>query len=673
MNADQLLDIIGSARDRYVADALAPVKAKPRLRLNRLVLIAALLAVTMLLAGCVAVVLHLRDLQVARDTVAQDRDIYGNLQEECYLPVNILYLHTPGNEALAQAAGEWYEFTQSYDADHSIRAEFEDDGFSPDNSIFLYSCWNEEMEEKLREIAEKHGLQLLDEGILAQSYQKDIFYQSLGIQGLIRPGAQVEVDDLAGSLHRNGSFDTEMLLTLTGEDAWPKEIYAQVTYAKDDCFAPRYFTIIPEDARQWNYTASDGTTVLLVREADGTGYLYAGLQNAAMMIDLDPGHLGPGPFPRDEKDLPDGQVLEQIAEIFDYSIFTRPVDGSRVRSLLDAREAEHQEQMKELGKNALATPECAEYGEFINTLNYPAHWSYALLDVNSDGVEDLFLTIPGFTRIMTLRDGKVEELYQEFGSLLPCKDGFFQANDHYDIPGENSYYRFNGDSMEHIEGLMYRDGTWRHGRSDVDNGYSYPVSQEAAQAVRDKYTPLDILRPCTDFPMNGTTLGEIIAAEPLPTEQELRSAFAAFVDAGTSPSGSRGIADANYYTLRDVTGDGQEDLLLSIDGETICAIASWHRGRIIRRTSSEYHLRSENVLESIGYGRKAGGETIRHDFTQFREDQGYDLGYFTYVRDSDSWENIREEPIPGTDYEELAAKYPPVELDFHPIEELTGK
>ena len=99
MNAIDLLDIIGSAKDAYLLEALNSREQKPqpkRLRLSRTFLIAAIIAVTLLLVGCtVAIMLNLDALKLGDEQYNND---LGERQSRTILSLQGV-VGTPGYQA----------------------------------------------------------------------------------------------------------------------------------------------------------------------------------------------------------------------------------------------------------------------------------------------------------------------------------------------------------------------------------------------------------------------------------------------------------------------------------------------------------------------------------------------------------------------------------------------
>ena len=137
MNSNDLLDIVGEAKEKHVLDAVKTrtwVKpAKKRLSLNRVVLIAAVIALALLLVGCtVAYVLGLQDKKIGEITGTKYMDEAGQRIDPTEVTRDVISLYGYQGSPNYLAAQEWYEFTSQYDPDYALMTNSNDNGI-PDN------------------------------------------------------------------------------------------------------------------------------------------------------------------------------------------------------------------------------------------------------------------------------------------------------------------------------------------------------------------------------------------------------------------------------------------------------------------------------------------------------------------------------------------------------------
>lgn len=89
--------------------------------------------------------------------------------------MDIITPYGRSGDAIQQALKEWYEFQESYDPDGALLTDEPDIPDIPNQYEYTYSCYTQEMVDKVDEIAAKYNLKLLKEWIPFQRYQSDIF------------------------------------------------------------------------------------------------------------------------------------------------------------------------------------------------------------------------------------------------------------------------------------------------------------------------------------------------------------------------------------------------------------------------------------------------------------------------------------------------------------------
>lgn len=197
--------------------------------LCRPLLIAAVIALMLFLVGCAAVyVLRMQDMKIG--------EYHATLPEWVETPVStsgegrtydVISLQGIAGTPNQQAAMEWWEFDQSYDTDRKLRAN----DFHASDAYDAYSVYTQEMVDKVDEIAQKYGLQLAGKRAVIQSWDASIFFDALGIEGLLLPDAQAEIQGASGYFYESGNFNLNFWLTLSSAEAqWPREILASLRY-----------------------------------------------------------------------------------------------------------------------------------------------------------------------------------------------------------------------------------------------------------------------------------------------------------------------------------------------------------------------------------------------------------------------------------------------------------
>ena len=121
MKAIDLLETMGSIRDRYILEAQEPEKR--RLSLTRTLLIAAIISLLLLLVGCAVVyVLQLQDMKLSETTVSEPAwsGPGGEYVPATEYTVTELSLQGYSESPEQQAMLEWQAFTDTYDPDGTL-------------------------------------------------------------------------------------------------------------------------------------------------------------------------------------------------------------------------------------------------------------------------------------------------------------------------------------------------------------------------------------------------------------------------------------------------------------------------------------------------------------------------------------------------------------------------
>lgn len=683
MNANQLLDVIGEAKDQYLLSAVnAPAQPARRHSIRKPMLVAAIIALTMLLVGCAAVyVLHLQDMKAGESSYTKKLDQFGKAIDPTEVTVELVTPHGLKNSPMQLATLEWQDFLDQYDPNHELLTDDNEAGI-PDQYYYTYSCYTWDMVKKLDEIAAKYDLKLLDKYTLAQRYQKDVMYAALGIEGVIRPGVNAQIEESAGELYPNGNFESHLFFTLTGEDAaWTSSCYVRFYYAKKDTFQPLVSGVIAGDFEQWNYTTADGTPLLLVLEANGESQIFADVGDATVFIDITPDT--PGIYPRDESEIPSKEALEQMADLFDYQVRPQPFAIAGVQAKLDESEAAYEAQ------NTFELPEYHSFGEYLFAQPYLENKYYCLFDLNADGIDEMLISYGdgAFRTSLFMQDGLVQERITGAAVRL-CENGVLESSESF----SNSYHekyiyekaeevdgRFNyfSENSQWIGGVQreWGTGSW----FQVADWYCMPgegtpCTVEEARAYCAQFVPLKLdWKPILDYPMEvgGLTLAQYARAnDPYVPNADLPKLYAEFALGQQEKYGEL------YYTLRDINGDDKLDLLLSESPDGSLVSYTENRGRVRFQQSLYFNLCQGNVFETVTNGLGDGEEAYCefNEYCYFRLD-GTNHTYLDYVRhnlSTDTWYIDRDGPeITEAEAQAIIAKYPRIKLNMKPISELT--
>ena len=559
MNANEILDMIGDAKGTYLwetqkyRDGTAGAKPLPRLWL-----VAAVIGLMLLLVGCtVAYVLRLQDLKVAeyRPTTPTVYDENGDvISLPTIAPRTQITLQGANQEALA----EWNSFCRDYDPDGAIVTANDNNELGIPNPYYIpYGCYSWDMVDKLDEIVQKYDLKLLSPDVGCQSYESSVLFSSLGIDGVFHG----DVEYLSGYFYPEGTFKIELLFQ-PDTDQWPyKDNSASYYYSVKEYFDPVYYEVADlESCTQWNYTRSDGRTVLLVMN-DEQARIIADLQDALVTVSFASSKWDGG-----NKVQMTQSALEQISEQFDFSIQPHPADMTKVDALMEAARAAYEAERAAAAENLYTQG----YEQYIQqTLEKAAAHStrmrdglfYSLYDLNGDGVMELF---PGrratLWEILSMREGKSYQ-YADFDNLslisvlhfTICEDHVLELEKMKDNIAEIRYYfRAEAEGLTYLEGLEKVEDSW----------YSLPVppaedpmaevrteiTEQQAQAIIASYVPLETQPERQQMKRYGEPVKPIPWTDPYAIY--IAEALEWLEDAGKLT-----------YTLMDLNGDGIQELI----------------------------------------------------------------------------------------------------------------
>lgn len=515
MNAKNLLEVIGEAKDTYVLAAVntraeAAESPKKHLTLRRPVLIAAIIALMLLLMGCAAVILHLQDLKIAEESITRRHDAQGQHIEPTEITADVISIRGYKDSPNQLATREWYEFVQSYDTDQSIFFSTpEEDILALGDYYLAYGCYTQEMVDKVDAIAEKYSLKLLSADTVIQRWQIPVMFDALGIDSLCHDGAAAKVTDGAGYFYPEGNFkyEFEFLLPQEGNN-WTYEIWASLYYTKKDYFDPDYITVDSEQYDQWTYTTSDGMEILIAMGYRST-LLFAEQEDAYLTVVLNTS----GAFDVAETGTPTRQDIELAADIINFAVSPQLPDMTDMDARLAAADAEYEAKQAELAQKAAAT--YATYADYIKEKYLPyldtqagsafARNYYALIDVTGDGQDELLLGREDdhFRDLLTIRDGEVCSILQ-WGHMNLCEDNIIMRTGYNEFTGWLTYSFYIPGSTEvgYIETVGYDPDmdSW-YIENDTSEAPEY-ITEEEANAILAKYPLVEVeMLPLADFPM----------------------------------------------------------------------------------------------------------------------------------------------------------------------------
>lgn len=322
---------------KYIEEA--ELESLPRHRtLRRPLLVAAIVALTLLLVGCAVVyVLRMKEIHIGQQQTYQDVFEYDPDTGEAvaYIgqePVTEEVLTLAGIQGSRnyQAAQEWFAFKQEYDPDPSIAVEMNENGTVPDfpAEYGSYNIYSQEMKDKLDEILQKYDLKLIGKTVPFRT--EELVCKALGLENILVPGSNAVMElDYAG-YQECGNLNMDFGVVLP--DAGLKT-QCHIFYMHKDAFTEDVISLGEmETWKEWNYTTASGEEVLIFRSPeDWRGFIFCDMPNYTVtlrytFIHEQYGNDADGNMYVDRKIMTDQQI-ERLADTIDFSIEPQLIDG----------------------------------------------------------------------------------------------------------------------------------------------------------------------------------------------------------------------------------------------------------------------------------------------------------------------------------------------------------
>lgn len=667
MTGKDLLTAMSGIDGRYIEEA-APAAAPKTRSLRRPLLVAAAIAAALLLVGCgIVYALRLQDMSIGKATYTQRFDDKGKAIDPVEKSMDIITPYGRSGDAIQQALKEWYEFQESYDPDYLLATNEPDIPGIPNQYEYTYSCYTQEMVDKVNEIAAKYDLKLLEEWIPFQRYQSDIFLEETGIQSLLLPDSGAQITGMVGMLYPPYNFSMEF--NLVTENAGT--LMTSYGYARKDYFPRAFPGGMDIDAyEQWDHTTPGGTKLLLALNSKGQGEIIAEQENAMIMISIDGNRATSHTNYPDASEVMTKAELESIADQFDYSIQPKEVDRAVVEEKLAAAEEAYQ------AEHAYVPETYTDFSDYLKKRVYIPDESrqYSFYDLTGDGVDELLLGRDGaFLDWLEMENGEV--MFHGYGESYLCEGNVleqYQAPDRYWDGERHTYFAFADGTAalkdDNVIANIQRRGSQWYRYADPHGLKSTEISQDEAAAIMAKYPRIQLdWKPLMDYPLDesGLTLGSYLKAKDVqPSDDELLRIYKDCL--------SRQDSFYTHYRIMDINGDGVKDLLRSGDGERYWDIVTYRYGNLQLLPTMDFYLCENNVMEQIELFNKEEGVEI--EGTSFFRCNGFQqemLDFAAYNKATASWQSdYIGTPMSEADAKAILAKYSRVDQGMQPISQL---
>jgi hypothetical protein len=557
MNKHDLFDILGETPQEYILDAQAetvPVRIhSPR----RMWLIAAIIAAMVFLMGCAWVVMSLDKLALGKENI----DLPGEQQIQETQEVTVLslqgYQGTPGY----QASLEWNRFLDEYDPDLSILKslpDYRNTGIPMDYEA--YTCYTQEMKDKIDEICEKCDLELL-----GRCYVEDTeteFFGALGMDGIIADNAQAEVDLYPEYYYQDGTFTVWGFTSLVSTgDLWQFPIeFSLRCVMKSSLDAATFRIQDPAAFTEWIYTTADGTEALLALSEEG-GVIVVDREDSFITILVE---TTVQKWYMEQPKTMTRKDLEAFVDTFNLKFRSQKPDIAAAQAREEARYQEYQNQMEEAQKNWEELQGVASYAERIRYCieeeYHSERYGYTLMDLDGNGVAELLIG----------QDGWFKHMYSMVGdSTIALIDANVYGSSDYYLCEDNVIakvidqytYRFGKVAGDHIQwdvtleynDYKYPENPWRSVRYDGKMKISDPISEAEFNQIIQSYKRIVVdTKPLSEYPQDKEVGRD-------PEKMYPNSLYKNFEDLVLSWLDDNG--GGYSFALLDFDGNGQQELI----------------------------------------------------------------------------------------------------------------
>ena len=629
-----------------------------------------------------AVFLRLQDMSIGQESYVEEYDAYGHRIEPVEKMRDVLTFSGTNGTPGYLATKEWYTFYEQYDPDGTKKpANGKEDLSIPENYRYTYYCYTQEMADRLTEIADKYDVKLLD---TLFSSQRDTWKEALdglGLKGLVHEGVEAEYGACIFYPPLNFKFGMELALSDFDASENLGVNYVNYRYQRKD-YIPGYGRLLLDlgEYQQWDYTAKDGTSLLLtMNPKDGAAFIVAEQENAYIVVEF---RISTQKFEIEGVDR--GHTLtkefvEKIADFFDYTIQPQPVDADTLEPELARAEAEKQEEKAQLYQKETY----ADFAGWLKEHHYGD--SYTFYDLDGDGKEEMLIGDGNglIVTYLTVQNNQVLEYPPTLpdGARLLENGGISYWEDHTEFDANFAcYFYYPFAEVKTVQFAYDQINTWTGGnaaaiRYEQQKWYSAsfsswkpewnPITEEEARAILEQY-PQKVLQwqSLEDYPIDasGKTLGEyLLELDAAMSEAQRMEMLRQRAEKMRDQFG------CNYFLLRDVDGDSKQELLLSRNGKELIYVFDIRYGEITSLLRGDLaYLCEENVIEEVkDYFHEDEGQQIFRTYVSFAGENRQELAFVYENVTNRTWSNnMDQRPITEAEARSIQESFPHAQIEM---------
>ena len=506
------------------------------------------------------------------------------------VPTEPLTLESLQSSANYKASMEIKDYVQSYNATGDV-----DETLS--EAYRAYGCRNTEMAQKVDEICTKYGLNKVGDGISPDTTEE--MFTALDVRSMVRDSGNGDVTTSNPSYSADGNFEFWGATTVSGVD-YPIEY--RVYRAMKQTLSTAYWEIENTSDYQWsNYVTTAGTDVLIA----------VGQNNSLVLTDTGDSVVVIVVMNATTGDTQTGKAtLEAFANTFDLSLAPRtrnaPVEttaptesGTAIPEAYQPVIAKYVTALTEhWGGEACSN---ADISILVSYATSPSELGYALLDLDNDGTDELIIANDAERQVIydlySLVDGKLVHVFTGWDrNSYELREGYRILNIGSNGAASADYvycHLSNGqlvtDSLIRFDAATDPDHPWFRGTGENDLA---PITDE-------NWSEDEIYSASASLPIAITSFADDSAGSYDPALADYEG-YLSTID----------TSSIKYYALRDLDGDGQNELLLYNSGETLMKVAAIQNGTAQEILSGNVlDLCEGNVLEAWEGGSGAEQRT----------------------------------------------------------------
>ena len=506
------------------------------------------------------------------------------------VPTAPLTLESLQSSANYKASMEIKDYVQSYNATGDV-----DETLS--EAYRAYGCRNTEMAQKVDEICTKYGLNKVGDGISPDTTEE--MFTALNVRSMVRDSGNGDVTTSNPSYSADGNFEFWGATTVSGVD-YPIEY--RVYRAMKQTLSTAYWEIENTSDYQWsNYVTTAGTDVLIA----------VGQNNSLVLTDTGDSVVVIVVMNATTGDTQTGKAtLEAFANTFDLSLAPRtrnaPVEttaptesGTAIPEAYQPVIAKYVTALTEhWGGEACSN---ADISLLVSYATSPSELGYALLDLDNDGTDELIIANDAERQVIydlySLVDGKLVHVFTGWDrNSYELREGYRILNIGSNGAASADYvycHLSNGqlvtDSLIRFDAATDPDHPWFRGTGENDLA---PITDE-------NWSEDEIYSAAASLPIVITPFADASAGSYDPALADYEG-YLSTID----------TSSIKYYALRDLDGDGQDELLLYNSGETLTKVAAIQNGTAQEILSGNVlDLCEGNVLEAWEGGSGAEQRT----------------------------------------------------------------